>query len=405
MKYKLYIALTLLLTSCVKEQLCDIGHPHTSTMAFSYDWSNITQYAMPQPDSMYIIVDRVVNQHISALAYDTRKGNGHYLSDLPTSLPPSNNHGISTFQLQSGEYKFVTVNYSSDNFDYSQLNNIIRNNNSVRFGDINLTYKTYPITNKHLEQPAEGWTDNNSYTHADGNSANFVLADRAPISVDSSAISRLEANTKYTTHFKPSMITQNIDLFFDIKKDIHDISFVVDSVYAIISGIPHRINLGTGALDITNTNKMIFKTRFVNPAQTPNEKSSTINDTPANTKVRCYRNINVLGIAENQQSGSDVYAGPGLMQIIIYTKIFDTTVPGNYTFKKITGLVNLHKSLANAKLQTFNPELKLYKKSREHTDLYISLDLTLTKDNLIGSGDSGIIKWEEKTVPSEYDIY
>lgn len=405
MKYKLYIVLTLLLASCVKEQLCDIEHPHTSTMSFSYDWSNITQYAMQQPDSMYIIVDRVVNQHTSALAFDTKKGNGHYLSDLPSSLSQSNNHGISAFQLHSGEYKFVTVNYSSENFDYSQMNAIISRNNSVRFGDISLTYKTYPYNDKHLEKPTEGWADNNSYTHNDGSNANFVLASSTPISVDSTTIKTLEANTKYTTNFKPTMITQNIDIFFDIKKDIHNISFVIDSVYTVISGIPHKINLGTGALDITNTNKMIFKTKFVNPAQIPSDKSSTISDSPANTKIRCYRNVNILGIAENQQSGSDIYVGPGLMQLIIYTKIFDPTVPGNYTYKKITGIVNLHKSLENAKLQTFDPELKIYKKTREHTDLYISLDLTLTKDQLLGTDDSGIAKWEEKTVPSEYNIY
>lgn len=390
-----------IMSSCAHEQLCEMQHPHKAWVEFNYDWSKIESYGMSKPDSMFILVDRVINQHCHSLGYDTNEKSGMYISELPDSLTAEDNHDITRFFMPAGEYKFLTVNLSSHNFNYANLSNL--NKLSTSLSDIMISYQDHKKGDKLLEEPREGWTDNNQYTRPDSTESAFILTETTPVVIDSTTISKWLADEVKTVNFTPTNITQNIDIFFDIKKDISEVSFEIDSVYAIISGIPHRVNIGNGGLDISNTDKMIFKTRQVDSNVVPTEKSAAVKDSPSNTCVRCFRNVTVLGIVENDKAEKDLYAGPGVMQLIIYNKVYNAD--GTMTYKKLTGMINIHNSLQNAKLQMFDPELQLYHKTREHSDLYISLGVTIDKAMLLNYEDGGIPKWKEQTIPAEFDIY
>ena len=69
------------------------------------------------------------------------------------------------------------------------------------------------------------------------------------------------------------------------------------------------------------------------------------------------------------------------------------------------GMVNLHKSLKAAKLQTFDTDRNVWKKSRDHTSLYLSFDGSVTREMLYGSNVGGIIPFEEKEVPDQFILY
>lgn len=396
---------TLSLTSCVKETLCEEEvMPHQAKVNFNYDWTNLVQRDLETPDSMFIVVDRVIGQMFGSIGFDTETNTGRIISPF-TAIVPEENTGITDFDIYSGEYKFLTVSLSSKNFDYAALENAMKSSLSSHLSSVTISYKSYQKGSGALEEPGDGWVDANQYTRIDGSPSGFVLSESAPVVIDSTVIYKWEPNETKTINFKPTTITHDIDVFFDIKKDIHDVSFEIDSVYAVISGIPHKVNLGTGGLDISNTDKMIFKTDFVSPNVVPDFKSPKISDSPSNTTVRCYKNVTVLGIVENELAESDLYAGPGVMQLFIYCKVYDPEDPFHVIKKKVTGMVNIHKSLQNAKLQMYDPDLQLYHKTREHSDLYIGVDVTINKGQLIGTEDGGIIKWNEKEIPGEFDIY
>lgn len=397
------------LTACTQEKLCENEHPHMSKVSFSYDWSTVKSYTNQLPDSMLILVDKVVYQHMNTLAYDTKTLSGKYLSEMPDtmqrlkdSLGIDINHDLTEFDIRSGEYKFLTMNLSARNFDYSELESVLRNNDVQAINKVNITYKTYNATSEYIGIGALNVSDGNNYVHANGDKALYIIDDRTPVAIDSVAIQKWEQYEKKTVGFKPTPITHNIDLFFDINKDIHDVNFFIESVYVILSGIPHKVNLSSGALDISNTDKMFFKTQFVNPGVVPYDGVKAISDTPSNKKVRCYKNLTVTGIVENEFTDRDSYYGPGTMQVVINTKVLDG---GVYIPKTINAMVNIHKSLQNAKLQIYDYERDTYRKSREHSDLYISLDVTLDKAALIGDGDGGLVKWKEADVPGQYNIY
>lgn len=391
-----------IVTSCAHEQLCEEEHPHKAWVEFNYDWTALSSYTNQKPDSMLILVDRVIYQHMNTLAYDTKTESGKYLSERPADVEAEDNHDVKRFAINSGEYKFLTMNMSSSNFDYSGLEAIVKNNAVSQLKHADITYKTYPATSPLVNIAGSGLTDANLYAHIDGSAAEFILDDKTPVVLDSVPISKWLANEVRTINFQAKPITHNIDLFFDIKKDVRNVDFYIESVYVIISGIPHTINLSSGALDVSNTDKMFFKTDLVDPTVVPNVNSKAIADTKDNNVVRCYKNLTVTGIVENDRVDDDAFYGPGIMQVVINAKVKDGA---DYVPKKINAMVNMHKSLQNAKLQTYNYEMNTYRKSREHSDLYVSLNVLLDKTTVLGDGTGGIIKWQEADVPTEFNIY
>ena len=180
--------------------------------------------------------------------------------------------------------------------------------------------------------------------HTTEKPALFIRNSQEPVVVDSTTIMKWGADENKTVEFHPVPVTQNIDVFFDLKKD-GSVQFKVDSVWCIMSGIPHRMNVGTGGLDVSRTDKIMFRTYFVNTNTVPTYNSERLTDEVGNVNLRCHANITVPGIVENTVTDANTYIGPGVMQIIIYTTIKDETYTGPKEEKILMGMVNLHKSL------------------------------------------------------------
>ena len=422
-------------TSCdVHEQLCEAEHPHKGWAQFKYSWDrlpeNYQQYIGKiiktktderyYLDSMYIIGDRVINQKVSYYGFSTRNNDGCYKSELP-SVWVTNENGeleyrtyvkdnehITDFYIPAGEYKFLSVNMDAADYKYEGLSNLNEATRNVHLGDVTLENLTYEGNSEYIVHPKE-WTsetttfDRNQYSY-DGEPALFIRNSQEPVVVDSTTIMKWGADENKTVEFHPVPVTQNIDVFFDLKKD-GSVQFKVDSVWCIMSGIPHRMNVGTGGLDVSRTDKIMFRTYFVNTNTVPTYNSERLTDEVGNVNLRCHANITVPGIVENTVTDANTYIGPGVMQIIIYTTITDETYTGPKEEKILMGMVNLHKSLKAAKLQTFDTDRNVWKKSRDHTSLYLSFDGSVTREMLYGSNVGGIIPFEEKEVPDQFILY
>ena len=428
--------LTSMLVSCdVQEDLCEAEHPHKGWAQFKYSWDrlpeNYQQYIGKiiktktderyYLDSMYIIGDRVINQKVSYYGFSTRNNDGCYKSELP-SIWVENENGemeyrtyvkdnehITDFYVSAGEYKFLTVNMDAADYKYEGLSNLKEEARNVRLGEVTLENLTYEGNSDEIVHPKE-WTQNNSATF-DRNQysygeepALFIRNSQEPVVVDSTTIMQWSADENKTVEFHPVPVTQNIDVFFDLKNDA-SVKFFVDSVWCIMSGVPHKMNVGTGALDVSRTDKIMFRTYFVDTNTVPTYNSNRLTDEVGNENLRCHANITVSGIVENTVTDANTYIGPGVMQLIIYTTITDESYTGPKEEKILIGMVNLHKSLTTAKLQTFDTDMNVWKKSRDHTSLYLSFDGTVTREMLFGSNVGGIIPFEEKEVPDQFIIY
>ena len=81
-----------------------------------------------------------------------------------------------------------------------------------------------------------------------------------PLYYDSTTVQQVRADRQTTFEFKPKILSQNIDINFNIVKNTDEVQFKVTEVWAEISGVPIYIKMNTGYLDITKTSKMLFKT-------------------------------------------------------------------------------------------------------------------------------------------------
>ncbi len=422
-------------TSCdVHEDLHDHSaassverNPHVGWVRFGYSWEklpgNYRQYTGKDNeylDSMYIICDRVINQKVAYYGFSTRNNDGCYKSEMPgvwftnedgeqeyRTYKKDNEH-ITDFYITSGEYKFLSVNMASKDYKYEGLSGFNESTRNVHLGDITLESITHEGNSDEIAHPKEWTADNTTFDrnpYACGDElAKFIRNTQEPVVVDSTGILRWTGEEVKTVEFNPVPVTQNIDVFFDLSKDA-SVKFRVDSVWCIMSGVPHKMNVGTGALDISRTDKIMFRTYFVDTSTVPAYDSQRRDDEVGNTSLRCHANITVPGIVENTVTDANTYIGPGVMQIIIYTTITDETYTGPKEEKILVGMVNLHKSLTAAKLQTFDTDMNVWKKTREHTNLYLSFDGKITREMLYGSNVGGIIPFEEQEVPERFLIY
>ncbi len=405
--YMICLLFCSVLVACTEVDLCYEEHPHSSFVSFNYDWNNMSKNESELIDSMTVVCNRVINSRRQTLGLETAENTGKY-DILPDTLSEAENSNISEFGLPSGEYKFYTLNRAGAGVKYKNLNEFVNYDESLHgFGNIWMEYETQNYADSQ-EKPNIEWTDLNPYQHLNGEEALYLNPDMCPLVIDSTGVVSIKANETKQINFTSKLLSQNIDIYFDIKKERGNIDFTVDSVYCIISGVPHSINVATGRLNVAETDKMLFKTRLVDPNTVPTVSSANVEDTYNNKVVRCYRNVNVTGIVENDKAGDDVFYGPGIMQALIYVGYTDAS--NQKQTRIVNGIVNIHNSIVKAKLQTFDKDYGYYHKTKDHNVLYIKIDATIKQSYLNGSGTGGIDNWSESTVQGEgedggFDIY
>lgn len=453
--YLCIIAFTF--ASCeVNEDLCDKEHPHKSGVQFNYVWDKMPEAITARPVDTYIIADRVINTMATSFSYNVVSESGHYLGKLPDGMAEEDNHDITTFQLSSGEYKFLTMSFSRTfeeklnpsrivTEDYIIAPNPLKINASQvkwRLGQFNATHRTYTydeLKDYYIDSPFsefDGSVDNNPYTSApddaseeekEAKRAMFIRNITEPIIVDSTTIRRIGNDEVTQVDFHPVTLTQNIDLYFDLKKkQTSNFQFFVSDVWCVLSGIPRNMNVGTGAVDIKQTDKLIFRTKLVDANKVPNTNSEELKpqgwpsekiidnigryDNQAEDIVRCYANLNIPGIVENSvYTDANKYAGPGILQVIVKVWVYEQNVNDNkwgWRSRTIMGRVNLHKNIEHAQLlQLYNENGEEYwRKAQDYKSLHLAIDATLTQSLITGADESPrVANWEEEQhIEEEY---
>ena len=425
---KLYIALSLTLlllfaTACeTKVELCEESvHPHAPRVSYSFLWDIHREGHETIPvDTMYVIANRVINQWKSSMvvsATDQPSRGYYFYTDLIDTQPrepetePADTTGTalaeenlrpgvdiptSEFHIKAGEYKFFAFNMDTTELIYNNVFEFMQappeENKLLR--DVYVTYKTYPKDGNggQLRNIIQDWTDYNPY-------AQYIQPDILPVYFDTLAVTKIQMSPEpIDVYFRPKTLTQDIDIYFNINKIVDVEPFVIDSIRAEISGIPLSVNLSNGYIDIQHTAKMMFTTTLIRPVTQQNLSQTPFADTPANTQLGCYAHINVPSLVANQSS--DVFTGPGIMQVMIYThsQNADPRLEGRrVVVKKIQGKINLYHTLTQAQLYEITDDGKHARRKGSQATLFINAEpITIDGEKIIRSTENngGLDIWE-----------
>lgn len=414
-------------------QLCGLNeHPHKSQVAIDFDWSGVNNV----PDSMFVIANRVINSKRYSIAVASRSHEGYFIFNPdPEFVPPTievgndeeeggeegegneggedngegegnggegnegngeENNGeegngdnssrssivqakLKTFPLHVGTYKFLAFALDSTELIYKNVNSFVENiNNGEKFSDIFLEYKTYDKNDEGLKCNLRNWDDYNPYS-------NYIQSDITPVVFDSIPNYEINSTAGRTVKFHPRNISQNIDIYVNINKDISNQGFVIDSITAEVSGIPKSINLANGYIDITSTAKMMFKMELLNSAGKP------ITDNSKTKSLKAHANINVASIVSSSSETEKM--GPGIMQMIIHAHAIVNS--GQPRLKRIQGKINIFNTLKNANLIEIVNNGKSARRNKTHAVLNIGTDLEIDGDRIVDTAtdDDGVDRW------------
>lgn len=391
--FYIFIALTVLLSACTKAELCeDAEHPHRAGVRFAFDWANADddKYAHQKPDSMLVLAKRIIGTWLtgcrvnSGCKNEADQGKGWYLLNGPSPQFDEDDNpipvdGIDTptdlFKVQAGLFKCIAINRDTTEFLYNEINEYAKGDliGETTLRDLCVEYKRYNYRSPKLRNVIPGWTDYNIY----GDAENYLQPDMAPVYYDSIAPVTISRGVEHLFTFKPILLTQNIDIRFHIQKKVDVAPFLIETVYAEISGIPYRLNLSTDRFDIRNTAKMMFTCNLCN------ENGQTISDTETNEYLLCHGNIDVLSLIN--APNTHTLRGPGIMQLMIRIK-------GR---KTIRVKVNLRNAILEANLYEATEDGEWARRRKEHGVLDIKTNLVIDEEAVLPSDDGGMEVWTQ----------
>jgi hypothetical protein len=366
--------LVVLLVACTQTELCEeTEHPHRISTMFSFNWVNATsdEYVHTVPDTMNVLAKRIVGTWKCLIQMDSYKAEGYYLWNAPEELPEGK---TTEFRLRSGIYKLLAFNRDDKEFIYDDIDNYIRTDDGDKqVSDLNIEYKRYSYDDPELRGTISYWKDYNNY----GGSANYIQPDITPIYYDSITPIRVDDQDLSNYVFKPNLLSQNIDVKFHIHKKVDVVPFIIDSVYTEISGIPCRVNLANGYIDVTETCKMLYKNHFRDAT------GKRIKDTNKNTELECHGTIDVLSVVNAPDE--KVTYGPGILQVMIFVK--NRSMP-------IRGKVNLYYPIRRANLYELTEDGLHAIRHKRHGTIDIEANLIIDENFLVTSDDeSGFERW------------
>jgi len=369
-----FLPLVVLLVACTQTELCEeTEHPHRISTMFSFNWVNATsdEYVHTVPDTMNVLAKRIVGTWKCLIQLDSYKSEGYYLWNAPEELPEGK---TTEFRLRSGIYKLLAFNRDDKEFIYDDIDNYIRTDDGDKqVSDLNIEYKRYSYDDPELRGTISYWKDYNNY----GGSANYIQPDITPIYYDSITPIRVDDQDLSNYVFKPNLLSQNIDVKFHIHKKVDVVPFIIDSVYTEISGIPCRVNLANGYIDVTETCKMLYKNHFRDAT------GKKIKDTNTNTELECHGTIDVLSVVNAPDE--KVTYGPGILQVMIFVK--NRSMP-------IRGKVNLYYPIRRANLYELTEDGLHAIRHKRHGTIDIEANLIIDENFLVTSDDeSGFERW------------
>ena len=419
--------LLLLLWACTEQELYKpVADPHSGEVHFGYDWTAMADF--PRPDSMAVMAVRVINHYKRGMIMSTENLRGHYFYNAPDNVvawidpsivPPEppppvteNNYEIDPtdqynggdppsafepeeeqeeepetprtaievdhFRLPNGTYKFYAMAIDTTLYDHMYTNvpqYLEADGTGTQYNEVEMVYKNR--TDSLMEDDKNQGFD-------------YIKRNYPPIIIDRLELMEVPDQSKLDVTFKPRPLTQNIDINFNIEKDITNYHFTIDSVWCEVSGIPSKCTLFDGHLFLQKTNKMQFTTKLTN------ESGTVIDDQDDNTKLRVHANINVLSILHSSKP-TDL-TGPGILQIEIkykYTKNDDGA--DKEIIRRVFGKLNLYHVLKQANLIKYSDDLQYATKSCDHAVLDIPGIIKISPEGVISGDESGggFSNWEQ----------
>lgn len=364
----LLIGMTL--TACSDVDICESKHPHEAEARFSFDFGS---RETSKPDNMGVLAYRIVGQQKQLATVNT------------TTFKINNRDSLA---IPVGEYRFYTLPLDDKEIDYSELDEFVNGNSIDRpIHSVGLTYRDYDISDPDLRSKLTEWDDFNPY-------AKYMQADLKPLFYDSTQVINVERDQQVQHTFHPSILTQNIEINFNIDKKSNGTEFMVDKVWAEISGVPKYINISNCHLDITQTAKVMFPVTLT-------AADNSEGDSFANKTIKCQGNIDVTGLVNVQRGKGDTdndvkrkIHGPGIMQVIIYGHAIDP-VSGRTRHKKWQGIINLYEPIRRADLMYTSPDGSYSMRKKEAGVIDINARLTLDGEKIVSDAadDNGIGQW------------
>lgn len=377
--YLLFFA--MLMTACAEMEVCESGHPHQAQVGFSYDWRDY----QTKPDNMGVIVYRVVGQ-------------SKQLVQVNTATQKVN--GQDRIGIGEGDYKFITFPYDKSELDYSEVDSFMTHPSAEwPLQSVCFSYKQYEKDDPALRKRPTGWDGKtlSAWDDYNGYSGLYIQPDVDILFYDTTQVVKAADSQDIMVNFQPRQMSQNIDFYFDIQKIVKDAPFVIDNVWAQVSGVPRRINLNSGHLDITHTNKIMFPVDLTNSKGVTGSTGDNV-DTEDNTVLHCHGNVNVPGIVNVQQrygeSLDDVRRktnGPGIMQVIIYGH---ADKPKKKR-RRWQGIINLYEALNTAQLIKITPDGKYAMLNGENGTVRVNAVLKMDGQSILKdlTGGDAVEEW------------
>lgn len=364
----------------------------------------------------------------------TRAGNGENTPDSDKESAPRpavpQTGTLTEFQIRPGDYKFVTFSSDITSLNYQKVMDYLTDDtNEKSLQGISVEYKTYDKDNNQdkLKMRTVDWQDYNSY-------ADYLQPDMKKVFFDSIASINIPSNGTVVCKFTPKPITQEIDVYFTVKKDIIKEKFTIDSVLVDISGIPLEINIANGYLQIARTGKMMFE--MLPDGKTKWDDWKTYDKDENSSPIRLHGKINVPSLVQNNNPKANT--GPGILQVLLFTSvlayelqpngepdydrpIYQKDENGDYKIgengkpiqarqpKKIQGKINLYNTLRTANLMTVTSDGLNAVRNGAKGKLDIVADIVIDGSDIRKNTDDtgGIDQWlpcGDEILPPPIDI-
>lgn len=367
------------LVGCTDVELCNITqHPHAAPVSFSFNWGGKKDI----PDSMYVIANRVINTRKYSMVVSSKTNGGHFVYN-PDYAEADSVENRGNFALHTGYYRFLAFPHSNTDLVYINVDSFMKDKKAeTKLSDLSIEYKTYKKGDQALKCNLPKWDDYNPY-------ADFIPSGIKPVVYDSIPNVDIDDIRSHTIIFAPRNLTQNIEINFNINKDISKHGFVIDSVTAEISGIPRAINLANAYIDITRTAKMMFKMDLVDGT------GRTITDKSDNKSLCAHANLNLTSIVRSASPSEKT--GPGIMQVILHARaVVNSGKPDEKIIKKnFQGKINLYNTLSTANLIEIVNNGKNARRRIDNAVLNVVTNLVIDGDRIVdtATNDDGIDRW------------
>ncbi len=296
------------------------------------------------------------------------------------------------FRILNGTYKMLVFNMDSTQIKYENLDGFLSDNveDYRTLNDVNIVYRAYALNNDTLKKVSSSWHDYNPYPA--GDARRYIQSEMPAVYFDTLTRKGIYMGVLNECEFKPLPLTQRIEVRFTIDKIIEDENgvikpFKIDSVVAEISGIPHKINLSNGYVDITKTYKMLFRMDVLDINGRPLSSSA---DSVNAKKLMCRGVIDVTSIVAS--ASPDLFVGPGIMCVRISTS---STVNGYKISKDIPGRINLTHAIKEADLLEYVLDRQTARRKKTHASIVISTPVRINGNVIEETAEGGAVdKWQ-----------